>query len=182
MSNTDTRIDQGPHISTERLVLRPYRPGDAEDLAAAANDPRIAENLRDTFPSPYTLEDALQWIAGAARRDPLEGLAITLDGRVIGGIGLTPNDDVRRFSAEVGCWLGVEHWDGGLMSEAMSAFCDHVFETTDLNRLEARVFETNSASGQMLQKAGFEREGVARKAAFRSGRFLDEELYALVRD
>ena len=52
----------GAAIRTPRLEIRRPRVSDAHDMAAAANDPRIAANMRDIFPSPYTFEDARVWI------------------------------------------------------------------------------------------------------------------------
>lgn len=171
-----------PRIQTARLVLRAFRDADVADIVAAANDPRVAAHLRDGFPSPYTEDDARRWIATATAGDPLRGLAIAIDDRVVGGIGVIPNDDVYRFSAELGFWIGVAHWGRGLMTEAVRAFCGHVFDATELHRLYARVFAGNPASGRVLTKAGFVLEGVARQAAFKNARFIDVEWYALLRE
>ena len=99
---------------------------------------------------------------------------------MIGGIGLIPGEDVYRFSAEVGFWLGVDSWGQGFATEAVSAFCDHVFATTGFTRLGARVFDGNPASGRVLVKAGFALEGGSRKAAFKGGRHLDVENYGRI--
>ncbi len=164
-------------IRTARLEIR--RPGaeDATDIARAANDPQVAANLRDTFPSPYTPADARDWIA-MPRAHPLQGLVIVRDGRVIGAIGLDPGADVHRHGAELGYWLGVEHWGAGYMSEAVAALCDHAFATTRFQRLYAVVFGGNPASDRVLQKCGFILEGLSRRAVFKSGRFLDARTYA----
>jgi RimJ/RimL family protein N-acetyltransferase len=168
-------------ILTPRLVLRSYRDGDVGDLVAAADDPRVAAHLRDAFPSPYTEDDAREWIAIAGSGDPLHGMAITIADRVVGGIGLLPQDDIYRLSAELGYWLGVDHWGRGLMTEAVIGFCDHVFGATELHRLFARVVDGNPASERVLVRAGFVREGVARQAAFKAGRFLDVAWYGRLR-
>ena len=87
-------------IRTARLEVRPLISDDATDLAAGANDPRVAANLRDTFPNPYSLDDARYWIE--VPHAALQGLAIVRDGRVIGAIGLQSGVGERRFDAELG--------------------------------------------------------------------------------
>ena len=167
----------GAALRTPRLEIRRPRGADAPDMASAANDPRIAANMRDAFPSPYTIEDAREWIelAGASG---WRGLSIACDGRVIGGIGLHPGEDVHRFDAELGYWLGVDHWGVGYASEAVAAFCDHAFAQTVLQRLHAVVFHGNPASDRVLEKCGFVLEGLSRRAIFKNGRFLDCRTYA----
>ena len=167
----------GAGIRTARLEIRRPHGADARDMAAAANDPRIAANMRDMFPSPYTLEDAGTWIAFAGALG-WRGLSITRDGRVIGGIGLTPGEDVHRFDAELGYWLGVDYWGVGYASEAVAAFCDQAFAETVFQRLHAVVFDGNPASDRVLEKCGFALEGLARRAIFKGGRFLNCRTYA----
>jgi [ribosomal protein S5]-alanine N-acetyltransferase len=168
-------------IRTPRLVLRRFRAGDEEDLVAAADAPRVAANLRDRFPGPYTCADAHEWIEQAESSDPLTGLAITRADRVIGGVGLIPGEDVYRHAAEIGYWLGVDHWGQGFATEAVAAFCDHVLATTGFTRLWATVFDGNPASARVLEKCGFVLEGVARRGAYKQGRYLDFQTFARVR-
>jgi [ribosomal protein S5]-alanine N-acetyltransferase len=168
-------------IVTDRLVLRAPHLDDAPDLARIANDPRVAAGLRDVFPHPYTLSDARHWIAGAEQRHPLMGLLITVQDTPIGGIGLVPGDDVTRFSAEVGYWLGVDHWGQGYATEALRAVCDHAFATTEFVRIFGCVFQGNEASGRVLEKSGFTLEGVQRKAVYKAGLFLDQSVYGRIR-
>ncbi len=169
--------EDGAGIRTARLWIRRPEAADATDIATAANDPRVAANLRDAFPSPYTPADARDWIA-MPRAHPLQGLVIVRDRRVIGGIGLDPGDDVHRHGAELGYWLGTDHWGAGYMSEAVAALCDHAFATTTLQRLHALVFDGNPASDRVLQRCGFVFEGIARRGILKHGRFLDARMYA----
>jgi RimJ/RimL family protein N-acetyltransferase len=168
-------------IVTPRLVLRRYRRGDEGDLRRVADDPRVAEHLRDGFPSPYTRDDAAEWVAASRDAPPLTVLAITRDDGVIGGIGLLPGTDVYRFGAEVGYWLGVDHWGRGYATEALRAFCERVFAATALERLFAHVFAGNDASRRVLEKSGFTHESIARRAVFKNGRFRDMHVYVRLR-
>ncbi len=166
----------GVSIRTDRLEIRPLTLGDAADLTLEANDPRVAANLRDDFPSPYAVDDAHFWIQ--QQHAALQGLAIVREGRAIGGIGLAPGVGERRFEAELGYWLGVAHWGRGYATEAVAAVCDQAFTTTTLQRLHAVVFDGNPASDRVLEKCGFVLEGLSRRAVFKNGRFLDCRMYA----
>jgi RimJ/RimL family protein N-acetyltransferase len=163
-------------IRTARLEVRPLTSDDATDLAAEANDARVAANLRDTFPNPYSLDDAYSWIE--LPHAPLQGLGIVRAGRVIGALGLEPGVGERRFDAELGYWLGVAHWGQGYATEAVAALCDHAFTTSMLQRVHAVVYDGNPGSDRVLDKCGFVLEGLSRRAIFKNGRFLDCRTYA----
>src|SRR5437764_507798 len=124
------------------LSLRPCRDGDQPDIVRHANNPNVARHLRDIFPQPYTLKDADDWLARVARQSPPLNLAITLDDRFIGGIGLAPGSDIHRISAEVGYWLGEEFWGRVIVASALRGFTQYAFATLPgLNRIFAYVDE-----------------------------------------
>jgi RimJ/RimL family protein N-acetyltransferase len=97
-------------INTPSSTLRDWRPDDAGSLTKHANNSRIAANMRDGFPSPYTREDADRFIGMAADLTTTLFLAIEVDGEAVGGIGVHRLDDVRRRSAEIGYWLAESCW------------------------------------------------------------------------
>lgn len=169
-------------ITTQRLVLRPLRSTDARSIAANADDPRIAENLRDGFPNPYSVRDARRFIASVRDVPPLGVLAIVRDGAPIGCIGLTPGSDVYRLNGEVGYWIGVAHWGQGLVTEAVSAFVRVIWEQTGMERLHAGVFSGNPGSERVLEKCGFVLESVQRRAVIKNGRFRDLSVWVQLRE
>ena len=70
-----------PIIERERYQMRPWCPEDASSLVQHANNPKVAQNLRDGFPYPYTMDDAQRWLdmVGENRTDLI--LAIEIDGK-----------------------------------------------------------------------------------------------------
>ena len=168
-------------LELSRSVLRPWAPSDRDALASHANNPRVAANLRDAFPSPYTREDAERFLARVSEQTPRTFLAIEVDGETTGGIGLKLHSDVERISAELGYWLGEPHWGRGVMTEAVRAFTDWSFATFPLTRIFAVPYETSLASVRVLEKAGFVYEGRLRKSAIKLGQVLDQLVYADVR-
>ncbi|HEX2781661.1 MAG TPA: GNAT family protein [Gemmatimonadaceae bacterium] len=172
------RLDAGP------CVLRPFRPGDEDSVARNANDRRIAMQLRDRFPHPYTLDDAIEWVSHASVLDPVTTFAITLpenDDETIGGIGLLPGQDIERVSAEVGYWLGVRHWNRGVTTAALRAITAYGFEVLGLERIFALPFATNAGSARVLEKAGYVRDATLRRSAIKDGVVMDQALYAALR-
>jgi ribosomal-protein-alanine N-acetyltransferase len=169
-------------IDLGEVMIRNLRGKDAPSLARNANNPRVAANLRDRFPQPYTVKDAREWIRRIRSASPETGFAIADGDEVVGGIGYMPQIDVARLSAEIGYWLAEPYWGKGIATRAVRAFVKHVFATTDLVRLYAYVFETNPASVRVLEKAGFRREGRLRKSVIKHGRIIDQDLFALLRD
>jgi RimJ/RimL family protein N-acetyltransferase len=171
------------HLSLhiDGTCVRRFAPGDATSLAAAADNPRVARHLRDRFPSPYTLADARRWIDMVAEQDPPTSFAIATEGRVIGGIGLDPGEDVYRRSAELGYWLAEPYWGRGLATAAVRAVTDWAFANLDLIRVFARPMATNPASARVLEKAGYTLEGTLRAAVVKHGEVVDELVYAVVR-
>lgn len=163
-------------------VLRAPRREDAETLARHANDRRIWLNTSNRFPHPYTVDDARRYIASVrADATPVQ-FVIDVDGSAVGAIGFRPGDDVSFRSAEIGYWLGVEHWGKGLVSAAVPAVTAYGFGTLDYLRIFGRVFARNAASARILEKAGYVLEGTMRCSVVKDGELLDELLYARVRD
>ncbi len=147
-----------------------------------ANNYNVWRTLRDTFPHPYSAAHADRWIQTATSTSPPTQLAIEVQNDAVGGIGLRLGQDVYRRTAELGYWLGEPFWGRGIMTEAVQAFTEYAFATFDLCRIAARVFEGNTSSQRVLDKAGFRLEGRCRKAAVKEQHVLDEFLYAIVRD
>lgn len=168
-------------IALEQCEIRPYSLRDAPDLARRANNRKVWRNLRDAFPHPYTLDHAEAFISRVTEMDPQTNWCIAVDGRAAGGIGLKLHEDVERFSAELGYWLAEEFWGRGITSAAVSAVSDHALQAFGLNRIFAEPYAWNPASCRVLEKAGFQREGVLRRAAFKDGQVVDKFMYARIR-
>ena len=94
--------------------IRSWRAGDEPSLARHADNRKIWLNVRDRFPHPYTLADAESWLAKVTAAEPETQFAIEVDGEAAGGVGLFLQEDVSRFSAEIGYWLGEAYWGRGL--------------------------------------------------------------------
>lgn len=163
--------------------LRSLQADDAPVIAQLANNPKIPRHMRNAFPSPYTLQDAEDFIAIATVDNAPEWhFAIETEDSVAGVIGLTPGleHDVHCRTAEIGYWLGEPYWGRGLASAAVNALVEAAFERSWILRVFATVYDGNPASCRVLEKAGFQREGVQRANVEKHGRILDTHLYARI--
>ncbi|KAI1862291.1 uncharacterized protein JN550_010298 [Neoarthrinium moseri] len=170
-------------VRTDKCFIRPYARSDAEALSAAANHEDISRYMTNRFPHPYTLDSANFWINHSLEHKPHVNFAICLpDGTFAGGIGLVPGSDIEYRTWELGYWVAMDHWGKGLATSAVSAFCKWAFTAfSDLHRLDGRVVEGNEGSMKVLEKAGFVKEGVRRKAVYKHGMALDHVMFGLLR-
>jgi RimJ/RimL family protein N-acetyltransferase len=81
----------------------------------------------------------------------------------------------------MGYWLAEPFWGRGLTTRAVTAASEWAFDNYKVVRIFATAFAHNIASIRVLEKAGFEREGLMRRSAVKNGVILDQILYAKVR-
>lgn len=163
----------------QQVALRPFTRNIAERLAELANNPNVVAQVRDNFPSPYTLSDAHYWIDFCNGRQNSESFhqAIYYGDEFVGGIGVLRQEDIHRNNAEIGYWLGEPYWGLNIATAAVRLMTGWIFTNTGITRLFAGVFETNPASMRVLEKAGYHREAIHRKAIIKNGQLLDEHLF-----
>ena len=159
-------------IPLQQCVLRPWRESDATALVKHANNPKVARNLRDLFPQPYTLEIAARWFATVKTLTPGTNFAIEVEGEAAGSIDIRFHECTPQ-GAEIGFWLGEEFWGRGIMSEAVTAFTGHVFRNFPVHELYACVFSWNAASRRVLQKSGYRNTGLKAGCGEKGGQKVD---------
>jgi RimJ/RimL family protein N-acetyltransferase len=159
------------------LVLRAWTEDDVDALVAGCNDPEIARWI-PTIPHPYTADDALAFIRGEVRDDH-DALAIELDGRVIGGIGLGLNRHGYRGS--IGYWVAKPARGRGICTRALRLLARHALDDLQLQSVQLVTDPDNAASQRVAEKVGFQREGVMR-AHLRhpDGRIRDSVMFSLL--
>ena len=159
--------------------LRPFSLSDLEDLVKHANNFNISKNLTDRFPHPYTPENGREFIEMTLGMEPVSVFAITIENKVVGGIGLHPQADVQRMNAELGYWLAEPFWGKGIAPRAIAQMVEFGFKNLNINRIFARPFGSNLASQRVLEKAGFALEARFEKTLIKNGLLEDELVYAV---
>ncbi|MEG0194840.1 MAG: GNAT family protein [Stenotrophomonas sp.] len=170
------RILQG-----EGFLLRRWRSDDLESLLRHANDADVSRGLRDRFPYPYTREDGEAFLGGRVLAQGTLNLAIEIDGQACGSVGAQQGVAERGHMAELGYWLGQAYWGQGLMTRVVGLFAPWVMDELRLFRLQAGVVDFNLGSARVLEKNGFQEEGVDRCAIYKRGELHDLRRFARVR-
>jgi RimJ/RimL family protein N-acetyltransferase len=155
-----------PTLRTERLVLRPWRPGEGPRLEELAGAREIADTTA-RVPHPYPQGGGEHWIAShesqwSAAEAAVFAIALPEVDEAIGTISLEVGGD--RQVAILGYWLGMPYWNRGSMTEAVRALIDYGFDGMGLHRIEATWLMRNPASGRVMEKVGMRLEGVQRQA------------------
>lgn len=144
-------------LQTERLLLRPWRQEDAENLFLYARDPEVGPIAGW---KPHTSVDESRTVI----RDVLSGhecyaICRKEDGLPIGAIelrfpGKTDMTD-RKDECELGYWLGKPFWGCGLMPEAAGALLRHAFEDLHMRTVWCGYYDGNRKSKRVQEKLGF---------------------------
>ena len=168
-----------PELRTDRLLLRPFRSGDIDDVYAYASDPEWARYL--PVPDPYTHRDAEEFVARILLADhatrPM--WAIVHRGRVSGGIDLTV---YGRGTAEMGYSIARPLWGQGLTTEAVRAVIEHAFDELGLARIQAFADIRNTGSWRVMEKVGMNRVGVVHGDRLVRGERVDSVVYEVVNE
>ncbi|NLR60594.1 GNAT family N-acetyltransferase [Chitinophaga polysaccharea] len=172
-----------PVLSTGDLVLRPIEERDTAALFRHFSDDAVTQFMDiDSFTN---ISDAVQIIHFFRENlEKGEGMrwAITMasNDELIGTCGFHKINK-PHFKAEIGYDLRPLYWGQGIMKEAVSAMLAYGFDVLQFNRIEAFVDPANIASSKLLTRLGFRYEGFLRDAFFEKGRFVDAEMYSLLR-
>ena len=152
-------------IFFEGIILKPWSLGYARQLALIADNKKIADNIRDGLPSPYTLKDALEWLnLILPENNPPRFFAIEFDKQLVGNIGLVSKTNIYRKNLEIGFFISESFWSKGIATRAIKAATSYAFTNFDIVRMYAEVFSDNAGSRRALEKAGFRLEATLRSS------------------
>ena len=173
-----------PRLETPRLLLRPMTMRDAQDIYDYSRDPEVARYV--LWSAHRSLSESRAYLRYILRqyRDGMPsswGIVMKSTGRVVGTIGYMSYSE-ENSSVEVGYSLSRALWNHGVMTEALHAVLAFSFERMQIHRVEAQHDAANPASGRVMVKCGMLHEGRLRGRVYNKGRFVDVELYALIRE
>jgi [ribosomal protein S5]-alanine N-acetyltransferase len=166
------------NLNDMNISLRNWTINDLDNLIRYANNKKIADNLTDAFPHPYTREAGEAFIDMRLKETSTKVFCIDRDGEAIGAVGFFPQQDVFRLNAEMGYWVAEPFWGQGIVTKAIGLAIPKAFALFDIRRIFARPYGTNVASQRVLEKAGFILEARFEKTIIKNGILLDELVYA----
>jgi [ribosomal protein S5]-alanine N-acetyltransferase len=163
------------------VELRPWQWSDSKQLTNLINNRKIWDNVRDHLPHPYTFKDADLFLQQNVEQVVQTNFAVIKDGVIVGGVGYIPKDDVYKFTAEIGYWIGEPFWGQGVATEAIRLLVKKIREQSPLIvRVYAEVFDHNKASMRILEKNGFYLETIRRKGVVKNGIIRDDYIFVLL--
>lgn len=164
--------------------IRPYRKGDYFSLSKNANNKKIAQNLLNTFPSPYTENEAKKWIVfnlKSYKKGSYLNFIIDVNGEAAGTIGGNIHKKDHIFG--LGYWLGEKYWGQGIMSKVVKIYINYIFKNfKKIVRIQAETFPWNKGSQKVLEKNGFKLEGISRKSYIKDGKIIDNYNYSKLKN
>ena len=144
-------------FETERLILRPWRDNDAEDLYLYARDPQVGPIAG--WPTHTSVENSLEIIRAVFSKPETYAIALKSDDRPIGSIGLLFNGDgiapIGDTEVELGFWVGVPHWGNGYAPEASLRLIRHAFDDLNTTAVWCGYYNGNLKSKRVQEKIGF---------------------------
>ena len=147
----------GAVIFTERLLLRPWREEDAEELYALAKDPRVGPAAG--WPPHASTEDSRGIIRGVLSAPETYAVVLRGTGKPVGSAGImragSGSAPMSASEAELGYWIGAPYWGRGLIPEAVRALLRRCFEELGCTAVWCGFFEGNERSRRVQEKCGF---------------------------
>lgn len=173
-------------LLTERLLLRPFRTEDAEPMFRNwASDPEVAKFL--TWPpheSPAATRALLEsWVREYAKPDYYHWTIVLTEAgpEPIGSICVVDRREETEM-AHIGYCLGKNWWHRGIMSEALQAVMDYLFDEVGFTRLESRHDPNNPHSGAVMRKCGMHLEAFTRRSDRNNQGIVDACHYVLLKE
>jgi RimJ/RimL family protein N-acetyltransferase len=158
-----------PTLRTDRLILRALRDSDAQPWAELTRDSGVHRNV-GTFPSFFTpLHAEMRMMVGYACNalGRVTNFGVECDGTFIGTIGISHPSESSSIGgtrhevgrANIGYGYARAFWGKGIASEACRAVIDWAESTFLPEAYVASYYLDNPASGRVLEKMGFEKDG-----------------------
>ena len=172
-----------PVLETPRLILRRINMHDAQDLYNYGRDPLVAKHvLWNAYKNIFEARSYVRYMVRKYRSGSAAswGIEYRRTGRIIGTIGFMWVQ-TDNCSAEVGYSLSRDYWNNGIMTEALREVIRYGFLGLRLNRIEAQHETCNPASGAVMRKCGMAKEGTLRQRLFNKGKYVDVDMYSILR-
>ena len=180
--NQDLFSNSFPRLETKRLLLRQTTQEDVEDVFAVFCDFKVTRfHDLDTLTH---LDEASMVIERRAKGfENGHGIRWAIvykqSNCSIGSCGFTWLKE--KNAAEVGYELNSQFWKQGIMSEAIAAILQYGFRSREIRFVIAEIMLDNIASRRLLEKLGFQSQGILKKRGFWKGRYHDLEQFKLMK-
>ncbi len=170
-------------METSRFSLKEIEHEDIENIHKGLSNPEVTRYYDVHFPTLKATREQMDWYAELRRSSTgiWWGIYFRDSGEFCGAGGFNSWNRQHR-KAEIGLWLLPEHWGKGILKEVMPILFREGFENLGLNRIEGFVQSDNIKCRQALEKISFQHEGRLREWEIKDGKFIDVDVYAILRE
>ena len=144
-------------LKTERLVLRPWREGDAESLYKYASDTDVGYPAG--WPAHTSVENSLDIIKNVLSAPETYAVCLRETDEAVGSVGLKTGESTdmteREDECELGYWIGKQYWGRGLIPEACRELLGYAFEELGMRAVWCGYYDGNTKSRRVQEKLGF---------------------------
>lgn len=172
-----------PELTSSRLLFRKVTLDDIPEIIALRGNPEVMRFI----PRPLVTNESEAIAHINANLEGLENntalnwiVCLKDNPKAIGIVGfyrLKPED----YRAEIGYMLLPEYHGQGYISEAVERLIQYGFNDMQLNSIEAVIAPDNIASHRVVLKNNFEQEAFFKEYEYYEGRFLDVQIYSLLK-
>lgn len=163
-------------LDGEQVTLRTVQPEDHEFLVRNLNDPTVRHAGFETIRAPVSEDD----VATRVESGDSHTFLVCREGTPVGSASIK-DIDLRGRKAELSYWISPGEQGKGYASEAAALCLTHAFDELGLHKVWARTVGDNEASKRVLEKLGFQQEGVLHEHWYGFGRYVDEYRFGLLR-
>ncbi len=173
-----------PVIHTKRLTLRKPTYDDIQPLLELSQDDEVMLYYGiEPFKEEKQSRDEIDWFLKIWKEGTGTRWVITLKGEddFIGEIGFYEYKKKHK-RAEIGYKLSRSHWREGYMTEALIGMLGYMYGNIELNRVQALVDPKNEGSLRLIEKQGFQKDGLLRSYEYERGAYVDLYMLSLLRE
>jgi [ribosomal protein S5]-alanine N-acetyltransferase len=170
-------------LSGKRVRIRPLEHEDWKDLYRWWNNPAsLGEFISSPLRGYKEFEKFLENVVFGQHQSTILIIERVDDNSKVGDISFWPSRE-GDYGITIGYGLGeADQRSKGFMTEAVKLLVDYLFESKNIERVDADTDLENFGSQKVLERNGFKKEGILRKHGFVKGLFRDDFLYSLIRE
>ena len=163
-------------LEGEQVTLRTVQPEDYEFLVRNLNDPKLRHAGYETVRTPVSEDN----IVTKVEANNYHIFLVCQEETPVGSTSIK-DIDLEGRKAELGYWIAPEYQDNGYATEAADLCLTHAFDELGLHKVWARTVGDNETSKRVLEKLGFQQEGVLQEHWYGFGRYVDEYRFGLLK-
>ncbi len=171
------------YLYFDKFYLRKFQETDLLDMYEYCSDEKMTKYLTwETHKNIEETKQILDFFIKEYEKESTYRWAILdrINNKIIGCIDVVSTDE-KNLTFEIGYCLSSKYWKKGIMTNCLKEVIEYLFSYTDVNRIQARHWVNNPASGMVMQKSGMKFEGIIREEVFHKNEFKDIAYYSILK-